>query len=228
MSIAGKLTTIAENEQKVFDAGRRSFMETYQGNATDGTLLFASPAWGNKTFYPVKDIDLQKRTFFYFSWGRAPYIDLAQRLEDCGVKILPVRYGGAFYETFAYCYVTRLPELDFSRIPTQAFDRTFSSAQVLTTIDKLILGEHTGTFNSTFNLCKSLKNIVIEGTIASSISFSDSPLTVDSMRSIIASLKDYSGTTTTKTLTLKATASQNLTDEDRQNITNKGWTLSAV
>lgn len=225
MSIAEKLTTIAENEQRVFEAGRRSFMETYQGNATDGSYLFASPAWGKSTFYPVKDISLQIRTFYYFSWFKTPYIDLAQRLEDCGVKILPVTTGGAYTETFTNCHVTRLPELDFSRIPTQSFERTFYNAQLLVTIDKLILGEHTGTFNSTFERCNALKNIVIEGTIASSISFSSSPLTLDSIRSIIASLKDYSGTTTTKTLTLKATASQNLTDEDRQNITNKGWSL---
>ena len=228
MSIAEKLTTIAENEPKVYEAGRRSFMETYQGNAYDGSYLFASPAWGDKTFYPVKDIDLQTNTFYYFSWWRVPYIDLAQRLDDCGVKILPATKGGAYLQTFANCYVTRLPELDFSSIPTQMFDKTFYNARTLVTIDKLILGEHTGTFNSTFHLCDALKNIVIEGTIASNISFSSSPLTVDSMKSIIASLKDYSGTTTTKTLTLKATASQNLTDEDRQNITNKGWTLSEV
>lgn len=224
MSIAEKLTTIAENEPKVFEAGRRSFMEDYQKDA-DGYYLFASPAWRSSTFYPVKDISLNSGTFFSFSWFKGPYIDLAQRLEDCGVRILPAARGAAYTQTFVNCYVTRLPELDFSSIPTQMFDKTFMNAQPLVTIDKLILGEHTGVFNSTFNNCLALKNIVIEGTIASNISFSSSPLTVDSMRSIIASLKDYSGTTTTKTLTLKATASQNLTDEDRQNITNKGWSL---
>ena len=195
MNIAEKLTTIAENEQKVFDAGRKSFMETYQGNANDGTLMFGSPAWNSSTFYPVKDIDLHTRSFYYFSWGKAPYIDLAQRLEDCGVRILPVTRTGAYSYAFLYCSVTRLPELDFSMYPTQPFNETFAYASHLVTIDKLILGEHTGAFTRTFNSCNALKNIVIEGTIASSISFSSSPLTVDSMKSIISSLKDYAGTT---------------------------------
>ena len=199
-------------------------MEDYQ-KGTDGHYLFASPAWNSSTFYPVKDIRLNSCTFFYFSWLRGPYINLAQRLDDCGVKILPVTVGGAYSQTFANCYVTRLPELDFSRIPTQMFDRTFQNAQTLVTIDKLILGEHTGTFNSTFDRCKALKNIVIEGTIASSISFSSSPLTVDSMKSIISSLKDYAGTTSENkcTLTLSSSCKTALANEGNTSPNGNTW-----
>lgn len=225
MSIAEKLTTIAENEQKVFEAGKskkwQEFMTSYFASQQwHGLAFFGGSGWNNNTFYPTKNFRATPYCFYYHSWGCEPY-DMAARLEECGVSITSVNPNSTFF----YCYVTRLPEL---KLENGDLTQTFRNCSTLVTIDKLILGSNITSTTNAFYQCSSLKNIVIEGEMPVSISLSSSPLTVGSMRSIIASLTDYSGTATTKTLTLKATASQNLTDEDRQNITNKGWTLSEV
>ncbi|MBQ9096942.1 MAG: hypothetical protein IJY55_00920, partial [Clostridia bacterium] len=51
-------------------------------------------------------------------------------------------------------------------------------------------------------------------------------LTFDSLVSIILALKDYSGTSTTKTVTLGATNLAKLTDSEKAIATQKGWTLA--
>lgn len=101
------------------------------------------------------------------------------------------------------------------------------STPYLKTIRKLKVTEKV-TFNEyTFYNAKKLENITIEGTIATDISFATSPLlTKDSIISIINALKDYSGTTTTYTLTLHADSKAKLTETDIATITQKGWTLA--
>ena len=59
MSIAGKLTTVAENQQKVYDAGyadaEQEFWDAYM-NGLNGSWnqksAFAGPGWNDKTFNP--------------------------------------------------------------------------------------------------------------------------------------------------------------------------------
>lgn len=86
-----------------------------------------------------------------------------------------------------------------------------------------------------FAECYALKNITFEGEITLSISFADSPLTVDSVKSIITALNDYSGTSTTRTLTLKASSKEAIISEGETapgGITwtayaqTKGWTVA--
>ena len=67
----------------------------------------------------------------------------------------------------------------------------FQGATSLETIRKLTVFE-TSTFTNSFQNCSKLKNIVIEGTIGQSISFNNSPLTPESMKSVISHLKNYS------------------------------------
>ncbi len=63
--------------------------------------------------------------------------------------------------------------------------------------------------------------------IAANLSLSACNLLVyDSIMSIINALKDYSGTSTTRTLTLHATAKARLSDSDIAIATQKGWTIA--
>ena len=95
----------------------------------------------------------------------------------------------------------------------------------LHTIDKIISFEGTTYSDSTFRYSPKLANIIFEGTIAKDINFIDNPLTHDSLMSIINALKDFSGTTTTKTLSLHADAKARLSEAEIAIATQKGWSL---
>ena len=66
-----------------------------------------------------------------------------------------------------------------------------------------------------------------DSVIGANISFAQSnKLSHDSLMSIINALKDFSSTTTTKTLTLHANSKALLTDSEKAIATQKGWTLA--
>ena len=89
-------------------------------------------------------------------------------------------------------------------------------------------------FTNSFLSCTKLKNITIEGNIYKDISFSTSPLTVESAKSIINALCDYSGTdkeftckvifsSTTKTLLEEEGATSPNGDTWLEYVKEKGW-----
>ena len=71
-----------------------------------------------------------------------------------------------------------------------------------------------GVYSTPFYDCTKLKNIEIEGEIGESFPIPDSPLTTDSLKSIITHLKDFSGIGgRVRTLTVKASAFEELEAE---------------
>ena len=258
MSIADKLVTIAENEQRVYDsafdkgyadglnegygngevdgygrgieegqiAERNAFWDTYQygGQAADGSYQFYSVRWDDTNFYPIHDIKPTKCTYMF---NGCRVTNLKQRLEECGV-VLNTSMSTDFTNTFYYCRSTILPPIDTTSSATLSV--TFVGTY-LVTIEKLILkNDGSQTFTSTFTDCTSLKDIAIEGTIGQSISFKDSPLInkslTDTDYGVLHHLKDYSGTSTTKTLTLSPTSKGYLSDAEKAIATQKGWTIA--
>lgn len=175
MSIADKLTLIAENEQKVYEAGKEAGKNDWINFRTNNGTRFS---------------------YFY-----------------CAAS-----------------HMVEAPILDTSK--GTRFDYMFNSCLSLKTIPLLNLTNtdmDTGapSLNNIFNACSKLENITFEGTIPRTISFNTcSKLTKESLDSIITALKDYSGTTTTATLTLHATAKAKLTETDIATITQKGWSLA--
>ena len=85
-----------------------------------------------------------------------------------------------------------------------------------------------GTANSMFYSCSKLEEVYFEGEIGLSLSFAQSPLlTHDCLTRIITGLKDFSGTTTTRTLTLHTDSKAKLSDAEKAIATDKkGWTLA--
>lgn len=64
-------------------------------------------------------------------------------------------------------------------------------------------------------------------TIPINLSFSECPKLIHkSLLSILNGLQDFSGTTTTKTLTLNKASKNLLTEEEKQIATKKGWTIA--
>ena len=193
-----------ESGQALYDEGKQAqydeFWDTAQqnGNRTDYQCAFAGVVWNDVTFKPKYDI---KPTYGYQVFIRSRITDLKGILDKQGV-VLDVSNARECYGIFSNCqWMTHIGELDFSYW-NSSIQECFYYCLLLHTIDKLILGSN-NSFLSTFTRCDALKNITIEGVIGNNISFSSSPLTKESITSIVNAL---STTATGKTLTLKKTA----------------------
>ncbi len=200
MSIADKLTQIAENEQAVFDAGKKSeydtFWDSYQenGNKVAYRLAFFGSGWNDTTFkpkYPMKMYkgQQQMQAFYYF---RGTHIDV---------------------------------DIDFRAVGNA---QVFQSASLLKTISKLIVTDEV-TYTNWFAGCTALEDITIEGTIGNDISFSDCALlTKGSIESIIDALSGtVTGKTLTVNAAAKQAA---FTDSEWAALigTKPNWTISLV
>ena len=213
----GTIDTYAEKVAEIESGGDDSWYDTFWdsfqnfGNRTSYSYAFHSSnatvgAWNKDTFLPKYDFKLDGSSygmFCYFNHGKEAF-DLAKHLEDCGVVLDTSKASsmGAFFEN---SNITRVPALslvtNLASLSTNL--RIFQTCNNLETVDKLIFPETGGVISSAcFKNNYALKNIVIEGVIKGYArsttnipSFKDSThLTVESMKSIISALYDYSGT----------------------------------
>ena len=117
-----------------------------------------------------------------------------------------------------------IPTIDLSSATDTT--RMFYSGDIIT-IEKVIFSENTVIASNIFNSATGLKNIEIGGEICSDIAFTAcTKLTHDSLMSIINHLKNFSGTTDTRTLSLGTTNLNKLTDAEKAIATEKGWSLA--
>ena len=234
MSISDKLLTIAENEQRVYDAGKKAEYDALwdniqlsKGAAQSYQYAFCCARWNDITFKPKYDIVFGLGyTGTYAFWSNG-VTNIAATLEQRGLK-MDTTLCGYWSSMFQLTKTKRLPELNCSHAMDYGnvgLYNTFLNSKI-ETIDKLIVFEELK-YTDTFNGCANLKNIIFEGVIGNNIKFQDSPLlTHDSLMSIINHLKDFSGTTTTMTCTLGATNLAKLTDAEKAIATEKGWSLA--
>lgn len=233
MSIAEKLTTVAENMPKVFEAGKQAeydaFWESAQVGSTGAIFTylpyaFAGCGWTDDTFKPKYDIKPVGNANGLFRQCRIR--NLKQCLESCGV-ILDLSSVTGITGGFGYSeYLKVLPKLDFSNLVSAT--QVFASGAVLETIEEIKFGENT-TFSQTFNNCTLLTHMIATGVIGKNgldLHWS-TKLTHESLLSIIDCLKDYSQDTsgTTWAVTIGAENLAKLTDAEKAVATQKGWTL---
>ena len=235
MSISDKLVVIAENEQKVFDAGKKAghdaFWDEYQrnGDRVGYKSAFSGQYWGDSCFQPKYDM---RPTDASYMFEGSSITDPASNLKECGVVLDLSNCTNVTLMFYSCKKITTIPIIDTTATTDDGTNGTFYYLfgwdEKLQSIEKIILkqsGEQK--FNDTFAGCYALREIRFEGVIGNDISFQDSPLlTHDSLMSIINHLKDFSGTTTTMTLTLRTTNLAKLTDAEKAIATQKGWTLS--
>ncbi len=206
------LDDMASGVNEVYEAGKKAEYNEFWDKYNLGVQrAFAGSGWTKETFKPNRDFIANNYCFYYHAWQNESY-DLAEQLKSLGVKILRANATQTFY----YAWFSRLPILDFSKYAGM-FDRTFRDMANLVTIDKIIMPPEgsVASFNQTFQDASKLKNITFEGVIDKSISFSASPLTVESLKSIISCLKDFAGTSSqyTYTVTFKTSAFNALEEE---------------
>lgn len=235
MSIAEKLTTIAENQQKVYDAGAKSeydrFWDDVQLNGTRRMYAngFCMNSWTKETFKPKYDMKPTQAQYMFAYWGAGGRSNSVEAfdLRDVEVTIDFSESTSVMALFNGNGMITGVGVIDTSS--AQDLGTAFYGASALVTIEKLVLKEDgSQTFSNTFTACGKLANLTVEGVIGNTLSLSScTKLTHDSLMSIIGALKDFvaEGAGTTRTLTLGTTNLNKLTDAEKQSARDKGWTL---
>lgn len=242
MNISEKLVTIANNEQRVYDAGVEegrkveydAFWDEYMPDVfADYDSHFAGRGWNEVTFKPPYEIPRGEHapTSFSRMFANSNITNLSN------VKIKWDKTTRADMMFYWATRITELPKIDVSNI-TNCNDM-FSSATNLVTIEKFRVSPTTQLRDAFIN-CNALENIVIEGEIGyDDISFAQSTkLSQESIKSIVRALSERASG---KTLTLSKTAVDNAfyrmntpgseRGEWKELIapkTNAGWTINLV
>lgn len=218
----------------VYDAGKQSaydaFWDAFQQNGTR-TKYCASfgCGWTADTFRPkYKMYPTSAYMMFWNNMGE--YITVEDFDAFCKENNIVLDFSQCTNATYALAslHAKRFGVLNFEKCT--AMSNLFYSHNWgggVETIDELKSSETTVFHSSTFEHATNLTNLTISNVIANN-GFNVSKctkLTHKSLMSIINALKDYSGTTTTKTATLGETNLAKLTDEEKDIAENKGWKL---
>lgn len=187
MSIAEKLSLVAENQEKVFDAGRKKeydiFWDNYQQKGARRSYIngFYGAAWTDENFKPKYDIIVEGSGGWMFQNAKISKLDVKLDLSGCtNVQSM-----------FANSSFIRLPELDVSGCGD--LKSMFHTASKLKKISCIVLGKNQ-TFTNTFSRCTSLENVKFAGDISRSVDFSSCPLEPSSIVGIIMKLEYFYGT----------------------------------
>ena len=242
MSIAEKLTTIAENERRVFEAGKKSeydaFWDNYQqnGNRTNYCSAFGA-CWNKDNFKPKYSIRPTSAYYMFYN-NIGAYIDIGEVAEDyfdaLGIELDYSKAGHCQY-AIAALHAKRFKKLDFSSA-TGMIGLFYSHSNVINNnnsveeIDEFVSSEITTYDNSTFQHATHLREIRFTGVIAKGvINFQgNTKLSKASIESIVNAL---SPNTSGLTCTLSATAiNNNFTNDERVELfsTKLNWTISLV
>lgn len=224
MSIAEKLTQIAENEQKVYDAG-------YDNAELDFWNSFTNNGYRTSYYYGFMTTDFSGKTipeglckpstrlhsmFYNYKGTEIP------KGIDCSE--FDISMSAAYHAQAMFQYSSYLTSIYDMGIPVQkSYANAFGSCKALETIEVLRSDENT-VYSNTFSDCTSLQNLTIEGTIGQNgFNVSACPLTHESLMSIINATATIE---TAKTITLGSTNLAKLTDTEKAIATEKGWTLA--
>lgn len=234
MSIADKLTQIAENQQKVYDSGynggeaagyRTGHSVGYVEGETAG--FDAGKQAEREAFWNayIPDGLAQWQYVFYVRWGENNFyptkdlkpkgalsfgfssfgvVNLTQRLKDCGVTLDTSGVTAGNYMFAFSSKITHLPTLSFVGL-TEDVSNIFDGDKSIVEIEKIILKDDgSTTFSKWFRECYALTTIAFEGVIGQNIDFS--ACTKLSKASITNIINHLSDTVSGKTLTLSQTA----------------------
>lgn len=208
---------IKDGKQAQYD----EFWDAYQdgGNRRIYDGAFYGEGWNDTTFKPKYPIVSTKgyRAFFQ------------SKVTDISSEKVAMDWTGCteFNATFYGCLNLKKVGV-ISTVSCSSLHQLFEYCMKLETVEKIVLKNDGSQDIKTncFAYCNELQNITFEGKIGVSVTFSAcSKLTHESLTSIINALKDYSGTTSTRTLTLHTTAIGRLLDTDIATIYSKGWSL---
>lgn len=204
ITMSEKYVYIAENEQKVFEAGKQAeydaFWDEFQrnGTLTNYANVFSGPGWTNKTFIPKYNLT---PTYAYMMFRDAAITgDLDKILADAKVSLITDDLYDSTY-MFSMCALSRIGVINFPSCNT--LNNTFTGCKKLKEIGVLHAKENMQ-FNNPFSQCEALEKITIEGVIGQDINFQSSTLL--SRASIESIITHLSSGASGKTLTLSSAA----------------------
>lgn len=228
-----------EGEASGIEIGKQAeynaFWDAYQENGERTDYSYGFSSWRTGCFYPKYDINIVGSAYNAFYGWKGGKIDLAARLEECGVRLDTSR-ATSFQYAF-YCSgteaITRVPKIDTTG--ADKLDSTFCSSLTLITIDELLLREDgSQTFTSVFDWSQNLTNLKVSGTIGTS-GFKLNTNAKLSKESIISVVNALSSTATGQTQTFSKTSVNNAfeggsTGTEWLNLiaTKPNWTISLV
>ncbi|MBE6777718.1 MAG: hypothetical protein E7542_06380 [Ruminococcaceae bacterium] len=219
MSIAEKLQTIAENEQRVYDKG---YTDGYENGALPLTQIKKlNSVFDGSTFPENYDLVLHLKK----------PVDMQYCFKNSNVRsvTLTAVQAGDVMITFAFRDCINLQVFDMKDYKATITDITYAfynSSKLKSIYGALDISRCPST-TAAFSGCTLLEDIdFVPNTIKVNISFSPCRyLNEKSIQSIIDGLADLTGQTT-QTITFHATVGAKLTDEQKATITAKNWTLA--
>lgn len=261
MSVAEKLTTIAENQQKVYDAGYNkgkaeggdteaayqegltagikqgkeaewsAFWDAYQenGNRTNYGGAFTGSGWNSITFRPKYDIVLAATTSgsAFNNFGESTGVDLVKILDEYGVEIdFSKVYAAA--SIFNGANVTTLPPIYAPKWIN--WNHAWYGCSLLKAIDYTSASTVVANITNAFTNCTSLTDVTFTDTIiAANIDLHWSPLTMESLKSVMSALsKTITGLTAS--FNKKAVEAAFTTDAWNALVAEKApnWTITLI
>lgn len=223
-TFAEKLTTIAENEPKVYEAGKKAersvFWDAYQenGNRVDYARAFNSKWWTDQNFDPKYDmIPTDASEMFRNS-----------KITDYKSK---VNIDFSKSTTFSSCFnnspIVEIGVIDMSSSNNLKY--AIYNCTNLTKIEKVIITANQNVEESSFKGNPKLETVIFEGVIATSglNVQSSAKLSHESLMSIINCLEDKSADTSGTEWLIKIGGDNiaKLTDEECNIAEMKGWNL---
>ena len=235
MSIADKLITIAENEERVYEKGKLSEKKAFWGNFFKNGVfggMFSGGGWNVNTFKPVYPAEkilvtsryAAERLFSNFNRPSSfaqPLVDLAEFCEHADFSQCP-------YLDFTFSDA-RAKNLTLDLSSCTGINRAFGSGNggELENIKLKVTATCTA-YTNAFFYQSALTSLVFteDSVIAANISFAQSALLTDeSINSIINALQDRNGSTTL-TLTVHQNVYNRMVADGRNAlVTAKNWTL---
>ena len=210
---------VESGEQAEYDA----FWDVYQenGKRVNYNAAFYGYGWTDETFKPKYDFGAPTHATDMFCSSQIT--DIKGTFETLGFTLDFSKVTSAL-RIFMSSKTKRIGVVDLSDSSDNR--NLMGYCPNLVSVDKVVFAEKAAGngFGGSFQQLPNLESIVFEGVIAAGISFQWSPkLTHDSLMSIIAALKDLTGTDKTYTLTIGATNYAKLTQEEVEIAQNKGW-----
>ena len=220
MSIAEKLTTIAENQQMVYDAGMEQgkqaeydrFWEAWQDNGkrTDYSFGFAYSSFNDDNFkpkYPLQPTNAD-RMFIGAKGITQISVDLSKATN-------------VYWAFRNMSNIQHIGKCDLTSATTT--DGLFGFNSYLQSIEEIV--SHDGlVWDNAFVYDTSLTDVTFSGVISTNFTIAHSRITDATVQSIIDHLKDLTGTTA-QTLTFHKDVGNKLTQAQKDAIFAKNWTL---
>ena len=242
MSIAEKLTTIAENQERVFEAGKKSqydeFWDRYQENGTRTNYQFAfgGRGWKKTNLKPKYDVKPVIAANMFaetdpIRWGSTQpdeLIDLYELEQEQGI-VFDFTNCTNIHSCFRYCAIKRINTINIANARDLTY--IFFSALYLERIEHLILhGLNYWVGSRPFDGMNRITYIGFEGQIdgnnwnLSQCTKLEKQCLIAFMNCLVDKTTDTSGTNWA--ITFGATNLAKLTDTEKAIATEKGWTLA--